>query len=689
MMASFGCGAEAPSSDELSSVEEPLAGATGTVAYGLNGITASVALTSSSASGYCANLTLTNRHRTTSAGSWAVRLGLGNGVPTAAYTSVLVPDPASTAPGRYVIRSTTSGVPGGEGTLQVPFCVTAGMADRQPAIWEVTSNLPSYSPDPWQVGMYRFASAVDRRTLSVQSGAVYGGEHTGGRNQQWRFRLDSGTGPGYFVSVEGTRQCLLASGTTAYLGACTASSTRWNPGQIRGRYESMPGVFRLTLTGGNQCLRPAGTGRATLGACDTGADLYMEPAGYGERLQAAEYQIRALMIVKRRTNVPGTSRVGEIPDAVVRGASLSFRETTAEFMRRITDGRVEWIGDVVESPSTLTSLQGAGGNWIPHPDDVRADIVQFAPAGRYDFVTILYTPVINDQGWGWDPGTSRNSNYAGYITVNAMNGPTTVVGWNSFVPEPTEVFIHEPMHALDGFFGKLGVPVPGLHSGTDYLYGAQADEGWSPWYRDYYLGRVIGADGKYSGFGPRAFRLGNIRTEAASIRNPAWLTSARRATSLLKNGGFESSTLPWPFTQKPTNWSYQAWVPERSSFELVSGARTGSDCLRISSSAANDARLYQKVTAQPNTRYVLAGWIRTQNVVRAEEGRIGATLSASSSVGSVTVNSDLLGTNDWTYVADEILSGPDGVIEVSARLGGTSSTVTGRAYFDDMVLVPF
>ena len=47
----------------------------------------------------------------------------------------------------------------------------------------------------------------------------------------------------------------------------------------------------------------------------------------------------------------------------------------------------------------------------------------------------------------------------------------------------------------------------------------------------------------------------------------------------------------------------------------------------------------------------------------------------------------ITGTHDWRYLAVEFRSGDLTEVDISLRLGGNSSVVTGSAWFDDLVLI--
>jgi hypothetical protein len=211
------------------------------------------------------------------------------------------------------------------------------------------------------------------------------------------------------------------------------------------------------------------------------------------------------------------------------------------------------------------------------------------------------------------------------------------------------------------------------------LYAAEGD-GWKPWYRDYWLGTVIASDDTYRGYGSRAFRLPAPRTEAV-IHSSSFLTTARLATNALDDGGFESTAI----NAFPANYRFEkSGADGTTSASVVAGGRSGAKCLLIENLGASDSRIVRTLTVTPNTRYVLAGWVKTQSVTGAE---VGGTLS----FFDPNAHSEpiLLGEHGWTYVAQSVMSQADGTITIAPRLGYFGSEVTGRAYFDDLVLVKY
>lgn len=150
-------------------------------------------------------------------------------------------------------------------------------------------------------------------------------------------------------------------------------------------------------------------------------------------------------------------------------------------------------------------------------------------------------------------------------------------------------------------------------------------------------------------------------------------------TQLLQNGGFE---LPLDNPRAtPQNWNIGQWRPGSDFSRHESNAHFGTSGISIMAETANDAWFWQQVTVEPETQYMLTGWIKTQNV----SGGAGANLSL---IGTWTHTEGLFGTNDWTYVSLWFNSGSNTQMTIGARLGYWAGTSSGMAWFDDLRLTP-
>jgi hypothetical protein len=111
---------------------------------------------------------------------------------------------------------------------------------------------------------------------------------------------------------------------------------------------------------------------------------------------------------------------------------------------------------------------------------------------------------------------------------------------------------------------------------------------------------------------------------------------------------------------------------------------SGKSAVLLQSKDADDMMAWQKVMVRPNTRYLLGGWIRTEDVDVQQGGTTGATLSI---WGGYEATHSLVGTANWTYRSLIFNSGDRTEIEVGPRLGRHSSIASGKAWFDDVVLI--
>ena len=144
---------------------------------------------------------------------------------------------------------------------------------------------------------------------------------------------------------------------------------------------------------------------------------------------------------------------------------------------------------------------------------------------------------------------------------------------------------------------------------------------------------------------------------------------------LLKNGDFELANPDASLL----DWTTDQWRPSAYFSRDESNAHSGAASVKITAPTISDARFLQEVTVEPETPYVLSGWIKTENV---SEGA-GANLSL---FGTWTHTEGLVGTNDWTRVSLWFKSGSATRITIGARLGYWTAPSSGTVWFDDLRL---
>src|SRR5262249_13230592 len=103
----------------------------------------------------------------------------------------------------------------------------------------------------------------------------------------------------------------------------------------------------------------------------------------------------------------------------------------------------------------------------------------------------------------------------------------------------------------------------------------------------------------------------------------------------------------------------------------------------------DDARLYQRVSVKPATKYKLTGWVKCKDVnIVQPGGTIGACLCIDYiSAGNDLKTQSLKGSHDWTPLIVEFDSGSRNSIDVEVRLGWYGSTCRGTAWFDGLELI--
>ncbi len=151
------------------------------------------------------------------------------------------------------------------------------------------------------------------------------------------------------------------------------------------------------------------------------------------------------------------------------------------------------------------------------------------------------------------------------------------------------------------------------------------------------------------------------------------------SSDLIDNPGFELGS-----GSTPAYWTTDAWHMADSIFGWEAGAgRNGSRAASIENTATNDARFIQPLTLKPDTWYTLTGWVKGANLVNQTGNNAANLFEAKSLTGSEGKG----GTFDWTLLGVTFKSVADGSAEIWARLGHWGSTVTGKAWFDDLSLI--
>lgn len=148
----------------------------------------------------------------------------------------------------------------------------------------------------------------------------------------------------------------------------------------------------------------------------------------------------------------------------------------------------------------------------------------------------------------------------------------------------------------------------------------------------------------------------------------------------IQNGSFENGTTA------PTSWTEDKWVSENSVMSWADVGRSGK-CVSIRNTAENDARWIQQIKGlTAGTVYRFSGWIKGDSI--SNNGSAGANICLMGGFESSASFFNGTGTFDWTRVEFTFTAPQSGCVTVGARLGFYGSTVTGKAWFDDLEIIP-
>ena len=387
----------------------------------------------------------------------------------------------------------------------------------------------------------------------------------------------------------------------------------------------------------------------------------------------------------------------------IRVITTAFQNDVPYWINRITRGRIQWQADVRVSPVPLRTIHVWDDGCGLAPEDISEDIDAYAPQGKYDAVFVYWKSWDDETNYrlpgpyGWASGTFESANYAGFASVQ-YDVPSA---WTR-ESGSTEVFIHEWLHLMEGFYGgREGVQLArgGLHAGEEHSYTLN-ERNWKDWYGDLLNGEI--REGNQNvGLGEVAWKYGTMR-EAAALKpaagprapgpaasaskianddirtSPEYLTPARRARNLLRNGDFRGGD--------DGAWEIQSFRNNKNAATLIPDTpEPGDVALQISTSQPDDVKLVQKVAVKKRANYLLTGWIATDGVRIVEQnGRFGASIGT---VNGAERTPPMLGNQKWRYVATGFYTGESTEIEICARLGGIASTAIGAARFHDLCLI--
>src|ERR1700739_4766632 len=206
---------------------------------------------------------------------------------------------------------------------------------------------------------------------------------------------------------------------------------------------------------------------------------------------------KALLLCYPRIDFVADSRktrfVHTLADAEIEDAIESFRHFP-ELVAELTHRLVVIESDIVFAERILGTLTATGPHqYWPSPDDTWPELDTLAPPYRYNSVFVLWPQSnlatgssIPSPGWGLAISAGPWSKWATYATVANARAAT----WK--VPRSGEVWLHEWLHGVCGFFGDRGIPMPAgdADGGGRHGYKQSPVSGWTDYYRDLMSGNV-------------------------------------------------------------------------------------------------------------------------------------------------------------------------------------------------------
>lgn len=189
----------------------------------------------------------------------------------------------------------------------------------------------------------------------------------------------------------------------------------------------------------------------------------------------------------------------------------------------------------------------------------------------------------------------------------------------------------------------------------------------------------------------------NSHTRRHSLFQPLWalllLLSAQPAFhGLAAPAAAEASSsnaarnwLPNPSFEEGGGDRLRGWRQERhsgqGSFTVANTGRTGSRSVMIASREGADFSWSANVAVEPYSRYLLSGWIKTEDV--AADNARGALLNVHNVQSAATTA--VTGSTDWKRVEVEFDLEDEDSVQVNCLFGGWGPA-TGRAWYDDLRL---
>jgi hypothetical protein len=411
-----------------------------------------------------------------------------------------------------------------------------------------------------------------------------------------------------------------------------------------------------------------------------------------------EIVFKVLLVIKAESDtysplfLPIRSRM---TDSEIAQSRRCFEVETADMVNEITAGKVRFAPTVLVSKKPLrifdpTRLDSAEY----YPPELLNELREVAKPGEYDSVGCYFLHYDTASGYripraGFGVGGFDSGHSLGMFAVNC----------GAQLNPRDEIFLHEWMHGLDGFYGnKPGVKLPkgSLHGAGQHGYTVKpwhpddTFRGWMEWYKDYLNGNVR-EGGQLTGLGSVAWHYGPMRLGARKVAGnyrsaklpvetyPAWVYELMKGDlshAILGPPLLEQRLEPGKLSES-TSWRLEMWDRNAGTEALITPEDAGT--LVIYNPRPNDASLVRTISLRPLANYVFVADVRSEGVeITQEGGRYAVTLYAGDSAST----KDLAGTQPWTTIALPFSTGAKAdSYAVRIALGGFASVARGLAFF--------
>ena len=166
-----------------------------------------------------------------------------------------------------------------------------------------------------------------------------------------------------------------------------------------------------------------------------------------------------------------------------------------KLVSELTAGRAGIEYEIVRPGHALTSLtRESPSRFWPSPRDIRSDLDEFAPSGKYDSVFVFWpqrdlknSTAVPCDAWGLAIGASDWTKDATYAAI--ANAPSSA--WKN--EARGEVWLHEWLHGVSAHFAQYGHVMPERDADGGDLHGyvRSPTAGWTEYYRDLMNGNVL------------------------------------------------------------------------------------------------------------------------------------------------------------------------------------------------------